>query len=52
MQTATTALEMAGDAKLQYAANGGNMTFGIAAKMVGATVMAAISVATAGSLAK
>ncbi len=52
VQTATTALEMAGDAKLQYAANGGNMTFGIAAKMVGATVMAAISVATAGSLAK
>lgn len=43
---------MAADAKLQYAATGGNMTFGIAAKIVGATAMAAISVATAGNLMK
>ena len=43
---------MAADAKLQYATTGGNMTFGIAAKIVGATAMAAISVATAGSLMK
>ncbi|MDE6433431.1 MAG: hypothetical protein K2L07_04310 [Lachnospiraceae bacterium] len=52
VQTATAALEMAGDAKIQYAASGGKMTLNVAAKIVGATAMTAISVAAAGSLMK
>ena len=52
IESAKAALELAGDAKMEYAVNGGKMTLGVAAKMVGAVAMASISMLTAGSLMK
>ena len=52
VQTATQALELAGDAKVQYAVNGGKLTWDIAKKAVGAAALGALSVMSAGSLMK
>ena len=52
VETAKNALELAGDAKMEYAVNGGKMTLGVAAKAVGAVAMAGLSVLSAGSLCK
>ena len=52
VQTATQALELAGDARMQYAINGGKMTWDIAKKAVGAAALGALSVMSAGNLMK
>lgn len=52
VQTATAALEMAGDARMQYAVNGGNVTPELAMKAAGAAVMGAMAVLSATSMMK
>ncbi len=52
VQTATQALEMAGDAKVQYAVNGGKVTPDMALNIAGAAAMGALAVMSAGSMMK
>ena len=52
VQTATQALELAGDGKIQYAVNGGKVTWDIVKKTAGAMALGALSVLSAGSLMK
>ena len=52
VQSATQALEMAGDVKMQYAINGGKITPDMALKVAEASVMGAMAVMSAGSMMK
>ena len=52
VESASTALDLAGDAKIEYAVNGGKMTASIIAKEFGAIALAGIAAASGKSLIK
>ncbi len=52
VQTASESLKLAGDAKAEYAVNGGKLTWSVAKKAVGALALGALATMSASSLMK